>query len=85
MRLDRVMYNEKILLDWKISSVTLPCHKSDDHPIMVSLDSLEMEVSGPFKFLNVWIQNPDCRRVMREVWNRQAIGALPYVRVMKKP
>lgn len=83
MHLDRALFNEAVLQDWRVSCVALPRHRSDHYPIMFDLNPLVVGAARPFKFLSIWTKHPNCRRVIQEVWRKQAVGCPMYVLSLK--
>lgn len=46
---------------------------------MVILNKGATAVHSVFKFLKMWVQHPDCNRIVREVWNMHIEGCPMFV------
>lgn len=74
-RLDRAISNNDWLDFWSVvSCCTLTKSKSDHFPLLINLQKETWRHSLSFKFLRMWAENPDCRKVISEVWSMNVVG-----------
>lgn len=84
LRLDRSICNEDWIDFWdSFSCCTLTRSQSNHHPIMVILNKGTTVVHSIFKFFKMWVQHPDCNRIVREVRKRHIEGCPMFVLSMK--
>ncbi|XP_058198544.1 uncharacterized protein LOC131314067 [Rhododendron vialii] len=67
-RLDRFLVSQQWLERFKILPWGLPRPLSDHCPIVIQDDSRDWG-PRPFRFLDIWLSNPNCRRIARETWD----------------
>lgn len=80
MRLDRSICNDECLAYWNsISCCTLTRSHSDHFPLLMTLQKGILKSPSSFKFLSVWSEHPDCRRLVREVWQKEIKGCPMYI------
>ena len=80
VRLDRTVCNQQSIGFWDaISCSTLSkCH-SDHYPILLVLAKGAPARARPFRFLSVWLEHPDCRRLVTETWKEPVVGCPMFI------
>lgn len=74
-RLDRSLCNDHWIDFWESTACcTLPRSRSDHHPLVIVSKRGNDAIHSHFKFQKMWLQHPNCQRVVKEVWNRPAVG-----------
>lgn len=74
-RLDRSICNDHWIDFWESTTCsTLPRSRSDHHPLLIVSKRGNVAIHSHFMFQKKWLQHPDCQRVVKEVWNRPAVG-----------
>lgn len=74
-RLDIVLYNSKWFDSFNSTYVThLPITCSDHSPLIVQFTNREEEFIKYFKFLNIWIEHPQFRETVKNVWDENHQG-----------
>ncbi|GKU94756.1 hypothetical protein SLEP1_g8202 [Rubroshorea leprosula] len=72
-RLDRFLFSEEWMLKWTdLKQWGLPRALSDHCPILVR-DETRNWGPKPFKFYNVWLQDPAFRKMVEDQWNNSDI------------
>lgn len=80
MRLDRSLCNDDFLVIWdSVSCSTLTRSCSDHYPLLLLLKQGGHVYPAPFKFMNMWCEHADCRRVVEEVWLKPSHGCPMFV------
>lgn len=54
--------------------MTLLRSQSDHYPILLTLYKGQKSRPSSFKFFNMWCDNVDCSRLVKESWSRHVIG-----------
>lgn len=79
-RLDRVICNNSWLdLCSSLNVSTLINHKSDHFPLLLDFETSPHKFSCQFKFMHMWSQHDDCKRVIQETWNINIVGCPMYI------
>ena len=79
-RLDRVICNNAWLdLCSSLNVSTLVNHKSDHFPILLDFETSTHSFASQFKFMHMWSQHEDCKRVIQETWNINIVGCPMYI------
>jgi len=76
LRLDREICNIDWLNIWQRTTCSsLVRHHSDHHPLLISVEGLNVRNAVPFKFFKTWTSHEDCRRLVLEVWSKRVCGS----------
>lgn len=72
-RIDRIIVSTK----WRIlcnqaGVIHLPPENSDHIPIQLSLKEDHPFIPRPFQFLEAWIRDPTCEKIIREAWHHRS-------------
>ncbi|XP_019451789.1 PREDICTED: uncharacterized protein LOC109353883 [Lupinus angustifolius] len=79
-RLDRSMCNDDWLSTWNyVSYCTLPKISSDHHPLLLTCSLSVSKRTSSFRFLKMWMNHPDCSRVIEEAWNDSIVGCPMFI------
>ncbi|XP_019425135.1 PREDICTED: uncharacterized protein LOC109334017 [Lupinus angustifolius] len=79
-RLDRSMCNDDWLSTWNsVSCCTLPKISSDHHPLLLTCCLSISKRTSSFRFLKMWMNHPDCSRVIEEAWNDSIVGCPMFI------
>ncbi|XP_019435293.1 PREDICTED: uncharacterized protein LOC109341779 [Lupinus angustifolius] len=79
-KLDRSLCNEDWLNLWsQVSCCTLPRIASDHHPILLSSTSTTAPIICSFKFQKMWLQNTDCKRLIKDSGQSELIGCPMFI------
>lgn len=74
-RLDRVICNDQWLSFWdSFACCSLTRSMSDHFPILISLLKGVITFPSSFKFLKMWTNHEECRKIIAEVWSTQVHG-----------
>lgn len=74
IRLDRAICNDEWLSYWSSSvCYTLVKSKSDQYPIMLSMQKDNASYNSSFKFMRMWASHPDCYNIVSQAWENQVI------------
>jgi len=75
LHLDRAICNDVWLNFWRHTNYqTLIRHHSDHHPLLLSVDSSDVNIVVPFKFFKTWTSHEDCRQLVSENWLKHVRG-----------
>lgn len=80
VRLDRSLGNDEAFNFWNsINCSTLMKVRTDHYPLLLDLKHRLTSLASSFKFHKMWINNPDCRRLISKVWSSRIYGCPMYV------
>ncbi|XP_057469671.1 uncharacterized protein LOC130758752 [Actinidia eriantha] len=82
-RIDRFLLNFVWLDKFNLKQWGLPITISDHCPVLIKLDDRDWGPK-PFKFLNVWLSNPNCVKLMEEAWESNTDQGWAAFRIHKK-
>ncbi|XP_058223301.1 uncharacterized protein LOC131333018 [Rhododendron vialii] len=82
-RLDRFLLSQSFIDRFKLVQWGLPRPISDHNPIMIADDCRDWGPK-PFRFMDIWLTNPNCLKVAKEAWEScQVYGWAGFVIVQK--
>lgn len=74
-RLDRVLYNSERFDQFNSTYVThlaITCY--DHFSLLVQFSNREEELIKHFKVLNIWVDHPQFREIVKSVWDEECQG-----------
>lgn len=79
-RLDRSICNDAWLSSWTSSSCsTLTRSQSDHHLLLLILKRGVKSHPYPFKFHQMWLEHPDYKNLVEQVWKKDFYGCPMFV------
>lgn len=79
-KLDRVLVNEMWLDKLKDSYAQFEAFGVSDHsPMVVTISPQVNQLRIPFRFKNIWVQDPGYEELLREVWDAPIYGRHMYI------
>ncbi|KAG4395444.1 hypothetical protein AAZX31_20G210300 [Glycine max] len=80
IRLDGSICNEAFISYWdQISCNVLPRSSSDHHLLLLTLNHTTMRLTSSFKFMSMWLEQPQCSKVISDAWRTPAVGYPMYI------